>query len=131
MRYMALIYAQTTSADPGRESAERNFDAHIALMEEATRAGVFVGAEPLGPAGQTVRVEDGRTVVTDGPFAESKEQVAGYYIFDCPTIEEATTWAAKIPTACRSTGNRVEIRPMPGIPTREQALERYEATRPA
>jgi len=122
MRYMMLIYSKEA---PGgvRETSERNYYTHLALMEEAARKGVFVAAEPLAPTSSatTVRVSEGKTLVTDGPFAETKEQLAGYYILDCENLDEAIEWAAKIPTACRAHEGCVEIRPMPGIPARPES----------
>ena len=54
----------------------------------------------------------------DGPFAETKEQLAGYYILDCENLDEAIAWAAKIPTACKGEEGCIEIRPIAGIPPR-------------
>ncbi len=112
MRYMMLIYSNEI-----REVPERNYEPHRALIEEATRAGVFVAAEPLAPPSTTttLQIQDGQTLITDGPFAESKEQLAGYYIFDCENLDHAIEWAAKISTAC-TTSVLIEIRPMPGMP---------------
>ena len=76
MRYMALIYSQGESGDPGRQAAERNFDAHLALMEEATRKGVFVGAEPLAPSTTTVRLENGRTFVRVNPTGRPRSSAS-------------------------------------------------------
>jgi hypothetical protein len=56
--------------------------------------------------------------VLDGPFAETKEQLAGYYILDCKDLDEAIGWAAKIPTACKGGEGCVEIRPIMGLPSR-------------
>jgi hypothetical protein len=119
MRYMMLIYSKE-QAGRSRDMSERNSSGHLAMMEEATRKGVFVAAEPLAPTSNatTVRVGQGKTLVTDGPFAETKEQLAGYYILDCENLDEAIEWAAKIPTACRGGEGCIEIRPMPGLPTR-------------
>jgi hypothetical protein len=99
--------------------SERNYNRHQELITEATQAGVFVAAEPLDPAAASsvVRVENGRRLVTDGPFAETKEQLAGYYVLDCRNREEALEWAAKIPPAC-SSPVAIEVRQMPGIPAR-------------
>ncbi|HEY1243180.1 MAG TPA: YciI family protein [Bryobacteraceae bacterium] len=121
MRYMMLIYSKERP-DGTRESSERNYDAHLALMQEAARNGIFVGAEPLASTSSatTVRVDDGKALVTDGPFAETKEQLAGYYILDCRDLDEAIEWAARIPTACKGGEGCVEIRPMPGIPARPE-----------
>ena len=61
-------------------------------------------------------MQDGKAMVTDGPFAETKEQLAGYYILDCRNLDEAIDWAAKIPTACKGRQGCIEIRPMPALP---------------
>src|SRR5947209_18667833 len=118
MRYMMLIYSKEQPGGPGRDMSERNYNGHRALMQEAARKGVFIAAEPLAPTSTatTVRVESGKTLITDGPFAETKEQLAGYYILDCGNLDEAIEWAARIPTACKGSEGCVEIRPMPGIP---------------
>jgi hypothetical protein len=112
MRYMMLIYSKEQ-----RELSERNYEPHRALMEEANRAGVLVAAEPLAPPSSTttLHIENGRTLITDGPFAESKEQLAGYYIIDCEDLDQAIDWATKIHTACTASV-LIEIRPMPGMP---------------
>src|SRR5262249_6615389 len=116
MRYMMLIYSKEQP-----EPAHRNYTGHWRLMDEAARKGVFVAAEPLAPASSatTVRIDRGQRLVSDGPFAETKEHLAGYYILDCENLDDAIEWAAKIPTACRDA-ETVEIRPMPGLPAREQ-----------
>jgi hypothetical protein len=84
-------------------------------MAESTRKGVLIGAEPLAPTSTatTVRTENGKTLVIDGPFAETKEQLAGYYIMECKDLDEAIDWAARIPTECQGRQGCIEIRPMP------------------
>jgi len=118
MRYMMLIYSKEQPGGPGRDMSERNYQGHQALMQEAARKGVFIAAEPLAPTSSatTVRVKDGSALVTDGPFAETKEQLAGFYILDCENLDDAIEWAARIPTACKGGEGCIEIRPMPGIP---------------
>ena len=117
MRYMMLIYSKENPDLASPESSQRNYSAHWALIKEAAGAGVFIAAEPLTPtfSATTIRVENGKTIITDGPFAETKEQLAGYYIFNCKDLDEAIAWAEKIPYACGGAQN-VEIRPMPGLP---------------
>ncbi len=124
MRYMMLIYSKE---QPGGTRHERNYVGHKAVMEDAARKGIFVAAEPLAPTSTatTVRVENSKALITDGPFAETKEQLAGYYILDCQNLDEAIEWAARIPTACKGGEGCVEIRPLPGIPGR---LELESAT---
>ena len=112
MRYMLLIYSRE-----GEISAEEHKTVamtHRSIMDEAMRKGIFQGAEPLQPTttATTVRRRDGEVVVTDGPFAETKEQLAGYYILDCESLKEAIEWASKIPTACQGREGSVEIRPI-------------------
>jgi hypothetical protein len=75
---------------------------HQAVMDETRRRGIFCEADPLEPTATatTVRVQGGKVLITDGPFAETKEQLAGYYILECKDLDEALEWAARIPTAC-------------------------------
>jgi len=113
MRYMMLIYSRegTTTSDQERAVALRHRD----VMNEAKERGIFHGAEPLQPTKTAVTVRgdaDGKMLATDGPFAETKEQLAGYYILDCENIEEAIAWANKIPTGCQGGDGCVEIRPI-------------------
>jgi hypothetical protein len=117
MRYMLLIYSQEDeSATPGemREVAA----AHKAVMEETSRRGIFRAADPLAAAATatTVRVQGANVLLTDGPFVETKEQLAGYYILDCQDLDEALEWAAKIPTSCRGAAGYVEVRPIREMP---------------
>jgi hypothetical protein len=115
VRYMLLVYtneAERERASP--ELMERVANGHRIVMEEARRAGVFVAAEPLATTATatTVRVVDGQSLVIDGPFAETKEQLAGYYILECRNLDEAIEWAQKLPTECGGEIGSVEIRPM-------------------
>jgi hypothetical protein len=115
MRYMLLIYSNEKSMEArSPEEQQRIMAGHRAVMDETARRGILKGAEPLEPTSKarTVRNEKGRTVITDGPFAETKEQLAGYYILDCKDLDEALEWAAKIPTACAGGTGCVEVRPM-------------------
>jgi hypothetical protein len=118
MRYIMLIYSTETVAERTEEESAQIRGAHWKVMQEATEKGVLVGAEPLSPTNTatTVRIHDGKALITDGPFAETKEQLAGYYIIDCKDHEEAVEWAAKIPTCCRGGSGCIEIRLMPGLP---------------
>jgi hypothetical protein len=118
MRYMMLIYSEESPAGLAPEERRELRAAHASAIEEARRKGVLVGAEPLAPTttATTIRMQDGKAMVTDGPFAETKEQLAGYYIIDCENLDQAIDWAAKIPTACKGGQGCIEIRPMPGLP---------------
>jgi len=115
MHYMLLIYTNEDAV--ARESVEemaRVREGHRAVMTEAAGRGILKGADPLQPTSTatTVRVQDGKLLVTDGPFAETKEQLAGYYILDCKNLDDAIDWAAKIPTACGGREGCIEIRPL-------------------
>lgn len=113
MRYMMLIYGvEDDSASP--EELQEVSAAHHALMADLHERGILVGADPLYPttSATTVRVKDGKPMVTDGPFAETKEQLAGYYILDCKDLDEAIEWAAKIPTRCKGGAGCIEVRPI-------------------
>jgi hypothetical protein len=120
MRYMMLIYTKETENGPSPEEARQIRAAHWEVMSAATRKGILLGAEPLSPTATatTVRAQNGQRLITDGPFAETKEQLAGYYILDCENLDEAIEWAARIPTACKGNDGCIEIRPLPGLPAR-------------
>jgi hypothetical protein len=122
MRYMMLVYSTEGPDGLPEEEAGRIRAGHGKVMEEATRKGILIGAEPLSPTSTatTVRVQDGKALVTDGPFAETKEHLAGYYIMDCADLDEAIEWAAKIPTACQGLEGCIEIRPMRWQPSRAE-----------
>jgi len=120
MRYMMLVYTQeNNNATP--EEMTQVYNGHLAVQQETTRRGIFRAAEPLQTTASatTVRIQDGKALVTDGPFAETKEQLAGYYILDCADLDEALEWAAKIPSACEGGTGCIEVRPiraMAGLP---------------
>ena len=112
MRYMFLVYSVEAEVPP--ESLREVAEAHRRVMTEASQKGVLQGAEPLKPTSTatTVRSKDGQTAILDGPFAETKEQLAGYYILDCRDLDEAIDWAKKIPTGCQGAEGCIEIRPL-------------------
>jgi len=114
MRYMMLVYSSEGPDGLEPEEAQRISNGHRKVMEEATQKGALVSAAPLAPTSTatTVRVSNGRAMVTDGPFAETKEHLAGYYIIECANLDEAIEWASKMPTACYGGGGCIEIRPM-------------------
>jgi hypothetical protein len=112
---MLLVYTNEAEMDRATpELLEQVARGHRLVMEEARRAGVFVAADPLAPTSTatTVRMADGQLLVTDGPFAETKEQLAGYYIVDCRDLDEAIDWARRLPTECGGGVGSVEIRPL-------------------
>jgi hypothetical protein len=112
MRFMVSMIGDGSMAE--RMSPEEMQEMGAAmkrLNDELEEAGVVVGAGRLGPSAEarTLRYgEDGQVVVTDGPFAETKEQLAGYWIFECDSIEDAVQWASKAPAA----GRAMEVRPL-------------------
>jgi len=121
MRYMFLVYSRERGfAEASAEDREQVRAGHWAVIDETKRRGVFKAGEPLQPiaTATTVRYEYGRPLVLDGPFAETKEQLAGYYILECENLDEAIEWATKIPTACKGGEGCIEIRPIADIPPR-------------
>ncbi len=114
MRYLLLIYSTEAPEGPPPEQAQRIFDEHTKVMADAKQKGVFRAAEPLAhvATATTVRKENGKAVVVDGPFAETKEWLAGFYMLDCENLDEAIEWAKRIPTACLGGEGCVEIRPL-------------------
>jgi hypothetical protein len=109
---MALIYAdeETWSSFSERER-EAAYDLYRAFGREAEEAGVLAGGSELGSTrdATTVRVRDRETLVTDGPYAEAKEALGGYYLLECKSMDEALDWAARIPGAEHGA---VEVRPV-------------------
>lgn len=113
MRYMFLIYTKEESLI-SLETAEAVMTGHRMVMDDAFHHGIFQAADPLEPTcvATTVRVRNATVLTTDGPFAETKEQLAGYYILDCKDLDEALAWAARMPTACGGGEGCVEVRPI-------------------
>ena len=119
MRYMLLVYSRESEMERlSPEEDQRIRAGHWAVMDQTAKQGIFRGAEPLKPTATatTVRIQNGKPLITDGPFAETKEQLAGYYILDCKDLDEAIAWAEKIPTACQGSAGCIEIRPILPIP---------------
>ena len=110
MQYLALIYGDDSAA-PQAGEREAMLERYLAFSREAREAGVVVGADELAPtsAATTVRVRDAQTLVTDGPYAEVKEALGGYYLFECASFDDALDWAARIPGAEHGA---IEVRPV-------------------
>ena len=108
MKYMALIYGNEEAWDAlSEEDQQRVTERYMALAREPVTVG---GDELQDPdTATTIRVRDGETLTTDGPFAETKEQLGGYYLIDCASLDEALEFAARIPAAERGA---VEVRPL-------------------
>jgi hypothetical protein len=116
MRYLLLIYsAEDAGPAMGSAEAEAEMKEWYEYTEELRAAGVLLGGEPLHGVSEavTVRVRDGEISSTDGPFAETKEILGGFYMIDVGTREEAEQWAAKIPS---SRYGSTEVRPIMELP---------------
>lgn len=116
MKYICLIYSDEASNPvPGTPEFGEMMGGYMAFGEKTRADGVFVAGEPLEKiaTASTVSVRDGKRIVTDGPFAETKEQLGGFYILDCEDLDAALGYAEMIPTA---THGRVEVRPIMNIP---------------
>lgn len=112
MKYMLLMYANETAVPKYTpEEYQTVSKAWFGLNKEMEEAGVAIGYNGLLSVNDatSVRVREGKTVVADGPFAETHEQLGGYYIVDCKDLDEAVRWAAKIPSAEYGT---IEVRPL-------------------
>ena len=112
MRYMLLVYTNeqaTEAASP--EQQEKTMAGHGAVMAETRERGILRGAEPLEPTrtATTVRVQNGKVLITDGPFAETKEQLAGYYLVEAANLDQAIAIAEKNPVAPHGS---IEVRPI-------------------
>lgn len=107
-----MIYEnEAEHAQVSQEQLAAEYEAYNVFTQEAAKSGVLVHGEALMPTNTatTVRVRNGKTLTTDGPFAETKEQLVGYYLLDCKDLDEAITLATKIPAANHGS---LEIRPI-------------------
>lgn len=112
MRYALLVYAnEAVYAAMKPEEYAAMFQGHADFASEAQQSATLEGGAPLQPTSTatTVRIRDGKTLITDGPFAETKEQLAGFYLLNCRDLDEALALAARIPDAAYGS---VEIRPV-------------------
>jgi hypothetical protein len=112
MRYILLINTdETAEAARSTEENEAIMSVYYAFTQELRESGALVDGDELQPTSTatTVRVRDGKTLTTDGPYAETKEQLGGYYIIEAADLDEAIAWAAKIPGAQHGA---IEIRPI-------------------
>jgi hypothetical protein len=131
MRYMLLIYTkEDVIARSSAEEMQQIMNGHIAAMREAHEKGILQQAEPLPntSTAKTLRLQNGAPIVTDGPFAETKEQLAGYYILDCKDEAEALAWAAKIPTGCGGMQGCIEVRPLQAFPASEKVHQMMQSS---
>jgi hypothetical protein len=129
MQYLLLIYQaeQPMGAAVDDELMASELAAYAAFTRETRERNLYVAGEALEPTATatSVRVQDGRTVVTDGPFAETKEALGGFYLLECRDLDEAIEMAAKIPAAKRGT---IEVRPIWSLPAEYTAAQRSGAS---
>jgi len=116
MKYLLLIYMSENALTPTER--EQCLAESTRLTWDLKNAGQYISASPLQPVATatTVRIREGKRLVTDGPFAETREQLGGFYLVDAANLDQAISIASKIPGARRGT---VEIRPIfeiPGLP---------------
>jgi|SRR5687768_4254833 len=111
-RYIALIYTdESREANVSAEEQQKIMSAYFQYSEDVRKAGVYDAGDALEGTNMatTVRIRDGKRQTTDGPFAETKEQLGGFYILKCKDLDEALDWAAKIPA---SEYGSIEVRPI-------------------
>jgi hypothetical protein len=106
MEYLLMIYS-----DPNGHDSPELLAGYGAFSQEVAQKGVLRGGNRLrrAPEARTVSVRNGKTLTTDGPYAETKEQLGGYYLLDCKSFEEALEFASKIPNA---KDGFIEVRPV-------------------
>lgn len=112
MKYILLIYGdERVWASMSKDEMEKIYADHRAYGEAMDKAGVMVGGSELKPVSTatSVRFSGGKPRTVDGPFAETKEQLAGYYLIEAPNLEVALSWAEKMPGMAEGT---VEVRPL-------------------
>jgi len=115
MKYALLIYSSEDAGPQTEEEIGAEMPSWMGFTEELNNAGANLGGEALLPAATatTVQVRDGKRVTTDGPFAETKEVLGGFYIVEADDIDAAMAWAEKIPAAPYGS---IEVRPVMEIP---------------
>jgi hypothetical protein len=112
VQYMALIYADEEPWEAfSDEEREHAYERYRALSRDAQEAGVLAGGNELAATrdATTVRVRGAETLVTDGPYAEVKEALGGFYVFECGSLDEALDWATRVPAA---EYGAIEVRPV-------------------
>ncbi|WP_308283042.1 YciI family protein [Pseudonocardia nigra] len=113
MKYMLLIYGAEPTEPPSDQETQKIMDEYWAYEKAVADAGVWIASDALQgiETATTVQVRaDGERVVTDGPFAETREVLGGYYLLDVPDLDSAVDWAARCPGA--RYGSKIEVRPI-------------------
>jgi hypothetical protein len=116
MKYLLLIYnSEAEASKMTREQGMAMMNDYGAFTQAIAASGHYKGGNPLQPIANatSVRVRDGKTLVTDGPFAETREQLGGYYLIDAANLDEAIEIGARIPGSKTGT---IEVRPIMEIP---------------
>jgi hypothetical protein len=112
MKYLLLMYAdESIGSEWSKEEFQAASTTWAEFRKELSAAGVLVSGSGVAPntSATTVRLRNDKTLITDGPFAETHEQLGGYFLVDCRDLDEAMLWAEKIPTAKYGS---IEIRPL-------------------
>jgi hypothetical protein len=112
MKYLYLLYAdESRTPAPGTPEMQGVLDAYGAYFQEISERGLIKGGDPIQPSSTavTVRVRNGSTQTSKGPFGNGKDQIIGFYVLDCKTQDEAITYAAKVPAA---QVGAIEVRPI-------------------
>ena len=112
MKYIILIYnSEANDKAMTQQEVGKLMEAYGAYSQAMVKAGVMVGGERLKPTdtATTVRTKNGRTEVLNGPYADTREQLGGYYMIDVPDLDAAITWAARCPSSSNGT---IEVRPI-------------------
>jgi hypothetical protein len=113
MKFTLLLYGDETKwMNMSPEDIAQSVEVWNAFGQQLIDAGALVAGEALGPTPEatTVRIKEGEIVRTDGPFAETREQLGGFYVLECKDMDEAAAWAAKVPDLGES--GSVEVRPV-------------------
>jgi hypothetical protein len=112
MQYLLMIHQnEKAMQEATKDDAAQRFAAYGAYTEAMKKAGAWIGGQRLHPSstGTVVRVKDGKTQVLNGPYAEIKEQLGGYYLIEAPDLDAAIAWAARCPGA---EAGAIEVRPI-------------------
>jgi hypothetical protein len=121
MQYLCLIYGDETLQEKrSKEDVDRMHGEYFAYTDDIKKSGHYIGGNPLKATSTatTIRVRNGKVSTTDGPFAETKEQLGGYYLIEAKDLNDAIQVASRIPGARHGS---IEVRPIQEIPARVQA----------